>query len=96
MQRYTNLPHDIRNVIAGFGEPNFAWMRILPNGHKRWLMGWKDLGVSATWEEFSGGTTMLNTCTVKLQDAIWQGHESVFNHIFDVNSAWDGEGVRAG
>ncbi len=96
MDHCSNPPHNVRNMITGFGDPNYIWFRMLPNGHKKWLVGWKDLGVTASWEEFFSGTTMLNTCSVKLQEAVWQGHESVFNQVFDVNREWDGQiyGVR--
>lgn len=93
MQTYNNPPHDIRNMIAGFGEPNIVWQRVLPNGNYKWVIGWKEIGVSATWEEFPGGTTMLRTAAIKLNEAIWQGHETVFNQVFDVNREWDGQAI---
>ena len=90
MHSYDNSPQKIKTLIDGFGEPTYAWPRTLPDGNKRWLMTWQDIGVSVTWEEFPGGTSRLNTYQIKLHDAVWRGREATFHQVFDVNRNWRG------
>ena len=85
-----NPPQKIQRLIDGFGEPSYAWPRVLPDGNKRWLLTWQDIGVSVTWEEFPGGTSRLNTLQIKLHDTIWHGREAIFHQVFDVSRPWNG------
>ncbi len=78
-------------MIVGFGAPTYSWKRLLPTGNVKWFVGWKDIGVSVAWEEFPGGTTLLRTAAIKLNEAIWKGRETAFSQVFDVHRDWDGQ-----